>query len=86
MFWKLLLNFSTDPREKERLAEFISENGQDDLFRFCERERRTYVEVLEAFPHSIPPFQYLIERIPLLKPRAFSISSFCNNDVHFNTI
>lgn len=41
----MLLHFATEEREVERLQDFTSSEGQIDLYRYCQRERRTFVEV-----------------------------------------
>eukprot|EP01083_Nonionella_stella_P110223 322366_1 len=74
-FFEMLLHFATEEREIERLEDFISSEGQLDLYRYCQRERRTFAEVLESFKSAIPPLEYLVELIPRLRPRDFSISS-----------
>jgi len=66
---------ATVEREKERLKELSSAEYQQDLYLYNNRERRTYVEVLADFPSARPPLQYLIDWIPRLLPRQFSISS-----------
>ncbi len=43
--------------------------------RYNQREGRTVLEVLQDFPSSSPPLEWLLEASPLLKPRQFSISS-----------
>jgi sulfite reductase alpha subunit-like flavoprotein len=74
-FFATLAAFATAPRERERLLEFASAEGQDDLLRYCTRERRTYVEVLCDFPSARLPLAYLLELVPRLQPRQFSIAS-----------
>ncbi|ESO92772.1 hypothetical protein LOTGIDRAFT_216443 [Lottia gigantea] len=76
-FFKLLSYFSTDEREKEKLEELSSSEGQQDLYNYCNRLKRTTLEVLQDFPQTCPriPFDYLFDLIPPLKPRAFSIAS-----------
>lgn len=50
---------------------------QEELYSYCNRPRRTILEVLHDFPYSRAkiPFQYLFDLIPILQPRAFSIAS-----------
>ncbi|XP_044295984.1 NADPH-dependent diflavin oxidoreductase 1 isoform X2 [Varanus komodoensis] len=76
-FFKLLSYFSPNELEREKLQEFSSAEGQEDLHAYCNRPRRTLLEVLCDFPHttSAIPCGYLLELIPRIRPRAFSIAS-----------
>ncbi|KAL1802446.1 hypothetical protein ACET3Z_031093 [Daucus carota] len=77
--------FAAAPHEKERLQYFASAEGRDDLYEYNQKERRTVLEVLEDFPSVKMPFEWLVQLVPQLKPRAFSISSSCSahpNQVH----
>lgn len=76
-FFEMLLYFAEDEREKEKLQDFTSSEGQDDLFSYCNRVRRTLLEVLHDFPLTSAniPFEYLFDLVPVLQPRSFSIAS-----------
>ncbi|KAM6316409.1 NADPH-dependent diflavin oxidoreductase 1 isoform 5-T5 [Podargus strigoides] len=76
-FFELLSFFSTNELEREKLQEFSSAQGQEELYSYCNRPRRTTLEALWDFPHTtcaIPP-EYLLDLIPRIRPRAFSIAS-----------
>ncbi|XP_038637546.1 NADPH-dependent diflavin oxidoreductase 1 isoform X2 [Scyliorhinus canicula] len=76
-FFDLLSYFSPDEMEKEKLKEFSSAEGQEELYSYCNRLRRTTLEILYDFPmttYAIPP-DYLFDLIPEIRPRAFSIAS-----------
>ncbi|KAK7865470.1 hypothetical protein R5R35_002345 [Gryllus longicercus] len=76
-FFKLLSHFTTNELEKEKLEEFVSVEGQQELFNYCNRPRRTILEVLADFPNAAAniPLNYLFELLRPIKPRAFSIAS-----------
>ncbi|XP_074871544.1 NADPH-dependent diflavin oxidoreductase 1 isoform X2 [Carettochelys insculpta] len=76
-FFQLLAWFSPDDLEQEKLQEFSSAQGQEELYSYCHRPRRTTLEVLYDFPHttSALPLDYLLDLIPRIQPRAFSIAS-----------
>lgn len=76
-FFELLSQFAADGREKERLNEFASPEGIDELFAYCFRPRRTAFEVLQDFPETRAnvPFEYWFDLFPPLQARAFSIAS-----------
>ncbi|XP_008829434.1 NADPH-dependent diflavin oxidoreductase 1 isoform X2 [Nannospalax galili] len=76
-FFELLACLSPHGLEREKLLEFSSAQGQEELWEYCNRPRRTILEVLCDFPHTacaIPP-DYLLDLIPQIRPRAFSIAS-----------
>ncbi|XP_042335285.1 NADPH-dependent diflavin oxidoreductase 1 [Sceloporus undulatus] len=76
-FFELLAHFSTHKLEQEKLQEFNSAQGQEELYAYCNRPRRTTLEVLCDFPHTTCaiPCDYLLDLIPRIRPRAFSIAS-----------
>lgn len=44
-FFELLATFASNELEREKLAEFSSSQGQDELYAYCNRPRRTTLEV-----------------------------------------
>ncbi len=52
-----------------------SPEGADLLSDYCTREKRTYIEVWLDFTSVIVPVPFLVEMIPRIQPRAYSISS-----------
>ncbi|GAB1606870.1 NADPH-dependent diflavin oxidoreductase 1 isoform X1 [Argonauta hians] len=76
-FFELMASFSDDELEKEKLEEFTTAEGQADRFDYCNRVRRTTLEVLQDFKQTVPkiPFEYIFDLISPLKARAYSIAS-----------
>lgn len=76
-FFELLSTFATNELEREKLLEFSSAAGQDDLHSYCNRPRRTALEVLADFPHTTAEIKvdYLLDLFPEIQPRSFSIAS-----------
>eukprot|EP00795_Rhopilema_esculentum_P010504 gene10504-19221_t len=76
-FFELLSFFTPSEMEKEKLLEFASAEGQEELYSYCYRSKRNYFEVFQDFPHAAAsiPIEYLIDLIPAIKPRSFSIAS-----------
>ena len=76
-FFELLHFFTTDEDEREKFLEFASAEGQQDLYDYCNRPKRSILEVLADFTHTISniPFEYLFDLIPMIKPRAYSVAS-----------
>ncbi|KAG6489958.1 hypothetical protein ZIOFF_051240 [Zingiber officinale] len=76
--------YATADHEKEKLQYFASPEGRDDLYEYNQKERRSVLEVLEDFPSVEMPFEWLVQLVPPLKTRAFSISS--SPSVHPNQV
>ncbi|KAJ2473232.1 NAPDH-dependent diflavin reductase [Coemansia sp. RSA 2322] len=75
-FFEMLRYFSQSDSEREKLHEFASAAGQDDLLAYCMRPRRTVAEVLQDFPCSAHvPLDYIFDVFPVIAERSFSISS-----------
>ncbi|KAL6044334.1 NADPH-dependent diflavin oxidoreductase 1 [Balamuthia mandrillaris] len=74
-FFEVLSHFASNERERERLQEFASSEGQDEWIDYCVRPKRSVAEVLLDFPSVNFPGEYLLDLLPTVKARAFSISS-----------
>ncbi|XP_052195718.1 NADPH-dependent diflavin oxidoreductase 1 isoform X2 [Diospyros lotus] len=74
-FFEVMSYFASAQHEKERLQYFASPEGRDDLYQYNQKENRTVLEVLEDFPSVQMPFEWLVQLVPPLKMRAFSIAS-----------
>ncbi|KAI8826354.1 NADPH-dependent FMN and FAD containing oxidoreductase-like protein [Chytriomyces cf. hyalinus JEL632] len=82
-FFHLLSFFATDIMHAEKLQEFASMEGQEELFAYCYKLRRTTLEVLTDF-HSCKgkiPYNYLFDLIPPMRARMYSIASAQTRDV-----
>ncbi len=76
-FFEILLHFAGNELEKEKLMEFVSPEGQDELRFYAQRTRKSASQVFIDFPASRPSLEYLLEMLPPMRPRAFSIASSC---------
>ncbi|CAF96712.1 unnamed protein product, partial [Tetraodon nigroviridis] len=76
-FFELLSTFATNELEREKLVEFSSPAGQEELYSYCNRPRRTALEVLADFPHTTAELRvdYLLDLFPEIQARSFSIAS-----------
>ncbi|KAF8721658.1 Anamorsin-like protein 2, partial [Rhizoctonia solani] len=74
-FIELLVHFTKDKMETEKLQEFCTPEGLDDLFDYTTRVRRTILEVLLEFRSAVVPKEYIADLFPELRPRQFSIAS-----------
>lgn len=63
--------------ERDKLKEFCSFEGQEELLSYVNRPRRTILEVLQDFPHATSKLtlELLFELFQPIKPRPFSIAS-----------
>lgn len=67
----------TNELEKEKLIEFTTAEGQQELFDYANRPRRTVLEVLHDFRHSTAQLTLpiIFELFEPIKARSFSIAS-----------
>ncbi|XP_037819423.1 NADPH-dependent diflavin oxidoreductase 1 [Lucilia sericata] len=75
--FELLALNCEDELEKEKLLEFTTAEGLDDLINYINRPRRTILEVLQDFRHASSKLSLnvLIELFTFIQPRSFSIAS-----------
>uniref|UniRef100_A0A182MRS2 NADPH-dependent diflavin oxidoreductase 1 n=1 Tax=Anopheles culicifacies TaxID=139723 RepID=A0A182MRS2_9DIPT len=73
----VLAKHCSNELEREKLIEFSRYEGQEELFSYANRPRRTILEVLQDFPHATKclTLEALFELFQPIKPRAFSIAS-----------
>lgn len=75
-FFEILKHFSTDQQHVEKFTEFCTAEGQEELWDYTTRPRRTILEVLVDFWSSLKiPLEYVLDVFPAMKPRRFSIAS-----------
>jgi sulfite reductase alpha subunit-like flavoprotein len=74
-FFQLLIHFTSNEDEKDKLREFVSPAGQDDLYSYSHRMKRTIFEVLADFKDVKIPLDYMLDIFPVIMPRSFSIAS-----------
>jgi len=76
-FFQVFASFSSDENEKEKLEELGSMEGTDDRYDYVNRPRRNICEVLQDFhkTSACVKLENLLDLIPLIRARAFSIAS-----------
>lgn len=72
-FFEWLRRFTSDEREEERLDEFVSD--PDEVHTYATRSKRTPLEALADFRETKIPLEYVLEVLPPLRRRQFSIAS-----------
>ncbi|CAD6241877.1 GSCOCT00009352001.2-RA-CDS [Cotesia congregata] len=73
----ILASISDNKLEKDKLIEFTTADGQEELFNYVNRPRRNIIEVLNDFPNTAKKLneKILFEIMSPIKQRAFSIAS-----------
>lgn len=73
-FFRLLSTFTTDPSEQRSLLFLSSIQGTNALKRIRE-QKPNILDILYSFPSVKLPFNRLLEVLPILQPRYYSIAS-----------
>ncbi|XP_062423972.1 methionine synthase reductase [Rhea pennata] len=74
-FLRALVECTSDAGEKRRLQELCSRQGASDYTRFVREPHVCLLDLLHAFPSCRPSLNLLIEHLPKLQPRSYSVSS-----------
>ncbi|KAG8133124.1 putative Methionine synthase reductase protein [Naja naja] len=85
-FLRSLVNYTTDITEKRRLQELCSKQGSSDYNSFIRDPTVTLLDLLRVFPTCKPPLSLLIEHLPKLQARPYSVASstlFHPGKMHF---
>ncbi|ETE67793.1 Methionine synthase reductase, partial [Ophiophagus hannah] len=85
-FLRSLVNYTTDLSEKRRLQELCSKQGSSDYNSFIRDPTVTLLDLLRVFPTCKPPLSLLIEHLPKLQARPYSVASstsFHPGKMHF---
>ena len=68
--------YTQDPNEKERLTYLSTMGpGREEYNKWIKFAQRTLFEILEEFPSCTPPLHHVVELLPNMVPRYYSISS-----------
>lgn len=74
-FFEMLALYAKSDDEREKLLEISSAEGTDLYYDYCIKEKRNYVEVLEDFKTARPSLSKLLEILPIVQPRHYSIAN-----------
>ncbi|KAK3714369.1 hypothetical protein QZH41_007988 [Actinostola sp. cb2023] len=72
---RMFVEYTDNPQEKRRLQELCSKQGTKDYQTFIRQPSASLLELMKAFPSCCPPFERLLEHIPQLTPRPYSVAS-----------
>merc|ERR1712232_114395 len=73
-FYEMLKMSATDETEKAQLQHICTREGKSE-YNACMEESYTYAELLQKFPSAKPSVGQLLDYIPDIKPRLYSIAS-----------
>ncbi|XP_032926677.1 methionine synthase reductase isoform X2 [Catharus ustulatus] len=74
-FLRALVECTSDVGEKRRLQELCSRQGASDYTHFIRDSNVCLLDLLHAFPSCKPPLSLLMEHLPKLQARSYSVSS-----------
>ncbi|KFZ59862.1 Methionine synthase reductase, partial [Podiceps cristatus] len=74
-FLRALVECTSDAGEKRRLQELCSRQGASDYTHFIRESNVCLLDLLHAFPSCKPSLNLLIEHLPKLQARSYSVSS-----------
>ncbi|XP_053570489.1 methionine synthase reductase isoform X2 [Bombina bombina] len=74
-FIRALVEYTSDSKEKRRLQELCSKQGNCDYNQFIRDRAISIFDLLNAFPSCKPPLNILIEHLPKLQARPYSAAS-----------
>lgn len=70
---RALVEHTNDESEKRRLQELCSKQGSDDYHRYLREPSVNIFDLLNTFTSCHPPVERLIEHLPRLQPRPYSV-------------
>lgn len=74
-FLKILADSATSETDREKLNHICSPNGSEAYFNLITNEGGTLLDLLKTFPSCKCSLTQLLEHLPPMKPRPYSISS-----------
>ena len=83
---RVLVEHTTGSSEKRRLQELCSKQGAADYTEFIRNPSVSFVGILQGFQSCHPPLERLLEHLPRLMPRLYSVASSPlqkENHLHF---
>jgi len=65
---------ATNSNDKKELEHLLTKEGKPKLMELI-KETVTYADLLKLYPSAMPSLEYLLQYVPLIKPRLYSIAS-----------
>jgi len=73
-FYESMAQFASDPAEKEAIKKLLTTESKAE-YQALAAETVTYVDLLRKYPSVHPSIEHLVQMIPTIKPRYYSIAS-----------
>ncbi|VDH92943.1 methionine synthase reductase [Mytilus galloprovincialis] len=73
--FRVLVEYTSDQGQKRRIQELCSKQGAAEYTQFVRQPSLSLMDILNAFPSCIPPVERLLEHLPRLQPRPYSVCS-----------
>lgn len=73
-FYEMMALYSTDPVEAEEIRYLMSKDGAADFKTFL-KETPTFFDILQKWQSARFPLEYLLDFLPPIRPRLYSIAS-----------
>lgn len=70
----MLSMVATDSNQKKELESLLTKEGKPKLMELI-KETVTYADLLKLYPSALPKMEYLLQYVPKIKPRLYSIAS-----------
>ncbi|XP_052807093.1 methionine synthase reductase-like isoform X2 [Mya arenaria] len=70
---RVLVDHTKDPEQKRRLQELCSKQGMAHYSQYIREPELSPLDILNHFPSCTPPIEALIEHLPRLQPRPYSV-------------
>uniref|UniRef100_T1JG33 Methionine synthase reductase n=1 Tax=Strigamia maritima TaxID=126957 RepID=T1JG33_STRMM len=80
-FIRLLVEFTTDTQEKRRLQELCSRQGSAEYSSLIRDQSLSLLDLLMEFKSCKPSIERLLEHLPPLQARCYSVANYLNPDV-----
>ncbi|KAI4460105.1 nitric oxide synthase-related [Holotrichia oblita] len=74
-FLKILMKYTENAEERSILEKLSSPSNSEDYIAFISNNGRRLLDLLQTFPSCKVPIEKLLENLPPLQPRPYSISS-----------
>eukprot|EP00997_Jenningsia_sp_PLL12_P008623 NODE_541_length_1631_cov_321.685209_g449_i0.p1 GENE.NODE_541_length_1631_cov_321.685209_g449_i0~~NODE_541_length_1631_cov_321.685209_g449_i0.p1 ORF type:complete len:472 (+),score=162.91 NODE_541_length_1631_cov_321.685209_g449_i0:43-1416(+) len=78
-FYETLAIVAEDPNEANEIRFLMSKEGKQAFKEFLQ-ETPTYVDLMKRWPSAKLPLEYLMDLVPQIKPRLYSIASSPDHD------
>jgi len=75
LIFESIYKYCTNAAEKENAKSILDKNKQDQLMNWVKKETITIFDLFKKFPSARPTLEQLIDLVPLIKARYYSIAS-----------